>query len=754
MNRTPTDAEKTRQLPWIVAADASNSVFAYLTFFGSPFILMLSLLGLPKTSIGALMSLLPFFGVVSLVAAPYIAHFGFKRAFVLFFAARKVVTLFLLFTPLVASHWGPRGAFIFIAIVVGVFALFRALAETASYPWSQEMIPNAVRGKFTALDYMCLSTAAALALVFAGWVIGDSENIQPFMILVAVGLVFGGISVWCTTHWVGGEPLRDAQSRPSLSQMWEPLRDRNFVYYEAVVAVITLAGGISTFLPLYQKDAIGLSQSVVVWLQIAGLAGMILTAYAWGWVADRFGARPVLLIVVTYLFPLPGILWFMLPRYSVWSTPGAAFLAFLSNAFAMGWALGTSRLLFANLVPADRKTQYMAMHYAWMGLIGGCTPLLAGVVLDAAKHLSGHLGPFVIDQYSPLWAANAGLIFLAAALISRIRTGEISVRKFAGLFLHGNPLLAAEAIRRHGAALEEETRISAAEMMGRVKSPLYIEELIQSLHDPSYNVRHEAIVSIAHMPPDDRLVDELAEVLHGRHPDLAVTAAWALGRLGPTHALEPLRAALHSDYPMVAAAAARTLGTLRDRESQALILERFQALDPDSALRTAYAAALGNLRCRDAVPDLLAYVRQQTVRAEETTLALARIIGGERRFIRLWRQTRSDFNAGVAQAIGAWRSKVRRLRPPRPELDLPVTRAHEHFMAGETDHGLEELRRLLVHIMYEPLPEPLPLILGDCAHMLEEKVGPQDEVLLLALHGIGVAFSYMLGERSSPTPAP
>jgi hypothetical protein len=339
-------------------------------------------------------------------------------------------------------------------------------------------------------------------------------------------------------------------------------------------------------------------------------------------------------------------------------------------------------------------------------------------------------------------------------LISRIRTGEIPVRRFAGLFFQGNPFLAAEAILRHSTALEEETRISATEMMGRVKSPLYVEELIQSLYDPSYNVRHEAIVAIAHMSPQDRLVDALVEVLHGKHPDLAVTAAWALGRLGPTHALEPLRAALYSSYPMVAAAAARTLGHLRDRESQAVILERFRTLDPKTPLRTAYAAALGVLRCREATPDLLAYLGEQEGLAEEVTLALARIIGGERRFIRVWRQTRPDLSAGVARTISGWRGKVKRLKPPRPEIALPVELAFRFFLEGDTAEGIRELRRLMVHIMYEPLPDPLPLILARCSRMLEEGTGPQEEALLLALHGTSVAFSYMLGERSSPAPAP
>jgi HEAT repeat protein/nitrate/nitrite transporter NarK len=754
MPRTITDAEKTRRLPWIIASDGTTSIFTYLTYFGPPFLFLLDYLGLPKTSIGALMSLLPFFGLTSLLTAPYIARFGFRRVWLIFYGLRHVVTILLLLTPFVQVHWGARGAFLFIGGVLAVFALCRALAETAVYPWTQEMIPDAVRGKFLGKDSMVCAVASAVGLIFGGYVQARASGLQPYMIMIAVGLLFGFASWWCSLHWVGGEPIREGRPAPSLTNLRAPLRDRNFVMYLTVYAVLVLAGGVNVFGALYLKESIGLPEPMIIWLSIFGLAGTLITAYVWGWAADRYGARPVTLVSLTYLMPLPALLWFMLPRHSSWSAPGAAALFFLASVFSMGWSMGATRLLFTNIVPREKVTQYMAVYYAWMGLTGGCTPLLAGWLLDQLKGLHGHLGPFTVDQYTPLWAANVVLVLISAALLSRIRTGETPVRKFTGMFFQGNPLLAAEAILRHGAALEEETRISATEMMGRAKSPLNVEELIESLHDPSYGVRHEAIVAIAHMPPDEKLVKALHGVLDGKHPDLAVTAAWALGRLGPAHALEPLREALNSEYPMVAAAAARALGHLHDRPSQPELLERFRALDPGTPLRTAYAAALGSLRCREAAPDLLAYLGEQEGPAEELALALARIIGGERRFIRLWRGTRADFSAGVAQAIGAWRGKVKRLKPPRPELQEAVEAAYDYFILEDAEAGRQELARLLTRLMYDPFPEPLPLIMRECALLLEQDLGPQEETLLVALHAVGVCFSYLLGERSSPSPAP
>ena len=41
-----------------------------------------------------------------------------------------------------------------------------------------------------------------------------------------------------------------------------------------------------------------------------------------------------------------------------------------------------------------------------------------------------------------------------------------------------------------------------AERLGRAKSPLALDELINTLEDPRFNVRLEAIVSLARMPAE------------------------------------------------------------------------------------------------------------------------------------------------------------------------------------------------------------------------------------------------------------
>src|SRR5664279_2245994 len=173
-----TNAEKIRRLPWNIALNATNNIFAQLTFFGSAFVLMLSQLGVSNSDIGFLLSLLPFSGIVALFIAPQVARFGYKRTFVTFFGIRKFVTACLLFIPIVMAHFGAPAVMTLVTVVVAVFALCRAISETGLYPWSQEYIPNSVRGKHSAINDMVARVTGILAIVVAGYVLGVSTGMD------------------------------------------------------------------------------------------------------------------------------------------------------------------------------------------------------------------------------------------------------------------------------------------------------------------------------------------------------------------------------------------------------------------------------------------------------------------------------------------------------------------------------------------------------------------------------------------------
>src|SRR5262249_14303759 len=148
-----------------------------------------------------------------------------------------------------------------------------------------------------------------------------------------------------------------------------PARDPDFRRYLVGAGLLTLAWGpIGSFLPLFQQDQIGLSAQQVVWLQAGSFVGGLISGYVWGWAADRFGSRPVMLSGL-YLLAIMPIFWLLIPHGVGLSLPIAMGVALLQGIIGLGWSIGSTRQLFVNLVPPEHKSDYMALNYAWMGAV-------------------------------------------------------------------------------------------------------------------------------------------------------------------------------------------------------------------------------------------------------------------------------------------------------------------------------------------------------------------------------------------------
>ena len=734
----PTTAEKIAKLPWSIFANSANTIFGQFTLFGAVFVLFLNTLGLSKSAIGFLLSLFPFFGLTALFTAPAVAQFGFKRTYVTFWTARKIVTAGLLLTPFVLTRYGTNA---------GLRLCGHHRRHLCHLPghWRNGQLP---------MD-PGVHTGLRARQVFGqrkhrghhrepggrrrgGYVVGRTTGLTGFMILIAAGVVFGFITVYGLSRLPGGAPVRGAYDRRSLPQrLAGPAHDGDFRRYLIGAGLLTLAWGpIGSFLPLFMQDQIGLSAEQVVWLQAGTFVGGLVSGYVWGWAADRYGSRPVMLSGMYLLAVLP-IFWLLMPRHAALSLPVAMGVALLQGLIALGWSIGSTRQLFVNLVPPEHKSDYMALNYAWMGAVGGLSQVLGGRLIDLSKGLTGQILFLPLDPYTAMFAAGIVLPVVGAVLLSRIRAdSRYSVPEFAGMFLQGNPLLAAELVIRYGRARDEKSTVSLTAQLGQSKSLLTVEELLEGLADPRFNVRFEAILSMARMPSDARVIEALAEIVKSGEPALSVVAAWALGRIGDPRAIPALRPGLESQYRSVRAHTVRALGTLRDQELGKGLLERFQS-ETDHGLRMAYASAIAKLQVVEAVVPLLEFLRtrQEFSARLELALILARLIGGEEHFIQIWRQARAEASTGLSQATTAVLRRADRL----PILDNQAHHLNlcaDAFARGAMDAGAGQLKALIEAIPLDQLTEARAAVLRECATQLAEHQATRQEYVLLALHAI------------------
>jgi HEAT repeat protein len=383
----------------------------------------------------------------------------------------------------------------------------------------------------------------------------------------------------------------------------------------------------------------------------------------------------------------------------------------------------------------------MALHYAWMGAIGGLSQLLAGRLIDLTRGITGHIGAITLDPYTILFAASIVLPVIASVLLSRIQAGSrYSVTEFAGMFFQGNPLLAAESLIRYGRPRDEEATVSLTERLGQAKSPLTIEELFEALADPRFNVRFEAILAMSRLPAEARVIEALADIVGQSEPALSVVAAWALGRLHDPRAIPPLREGLRSQYRSVQAHSARALGTLHDAELGGALLQRFLS-EKDHGLRMAYASALGKLDAQEALTPLLAFLRsrQETGARTELALVVARLLGDEPYFIQLWRQMRHETGTGLSQAVSGLRRRLEHSRLHADGASAALPACADAFARNDLALGAAKLASLLRLLLAEPLDGSAAIVLAECVDRLEEFKAERLEYVLLALHALHIA---------------
>lgn len=735
-----TDVEKLRRAPWLLAGDLLNAAFFSLTFTGPVFLLFLDELGLQAGQIGFLLSLIPFCGIVAPFIAPTVARFGYKRIFVTFWGIRKGVIALLFLTPFI-TQFGSGAAFFWVAGVIFAFSLCRAIAETGGYPWRKEAIPSFIQGKFSALSNMSQTIGSILVTAGASYVIGWGAGLDRFMLLIAIGIGFGAMSVWAYTQAPGGDPVpRSRTGSGHLKGMQLALKDRDFLFFLSALGLATIGGtSVTSFIPLFMKEQVGLNDSQVVLLSIGTYAGALLPSYLWGWAADRYGSKPVMLFSLDLMLLLPAA-WFLMPRHNPLSTPLALLIAFVMGAGSLAWQISWTRFLFVNAMPTEHKSAYTAVYYAWFGFVSGCAPLLAGQLLEMSKHLKAEVVIFHLDPYTPLFTLSFVFLAVSVVAVSKLRSSEATpFRRFAGLFWRGNPIRALESVILYNFAGDESTRITTTELMGDAKNPLSVRELIEALRDPSFNVRYEAVHSIGRMPPEPELVDALIATLEEGPSELTFAVIRSLGRLGDPRAIPSLRQQLFSGYYLLETSGARALAMLGDVESIPPILDKFRDA-PHNGLKVTYASALGKLGAAEAIGELFSLLRQtkpETWRGE-IGLALARLAGDERYYMQHWRSLHANSNTATAQAVLTLQRLAKQMGCEKL-FDLAEECARQ-FAQNNLPEGAALLREMLCQVLHqENLAPPLPDILRECAGGLAEFGATRLEFILLSLHTLNIA---------------
>ncbi len=349
--------------------------------------------------------------------APFVSKWGYRRTFLRVWTARKFIIALMLLAPAVLAAAGPTAAFAFVSACVIAFAVCRATGDTGLLPWTQELVPNDIRGKFMAVENVIVTIGQIAVVAFAGFLIDRLSGAARYTLPMALGVAAGLLGVLLFSFLPGGAPTRSTVDlRAHVSDLRRVFADRNFVFFMGMLTLVTLSGAMSgSFIPLFAKEQLGLSPGNVVILSIGSSAGVLLSSLPVGWASDRIGSKPVMMLGLSLMLAVP-LLWLLVPRGAPTSLAFALGVSFIGGIGGVTWSMSWSRFLFNTAVPPQHGAAYLSVYYAWSSFVGGSGPLLAGALLTAFASTG--------NPYAILFGVSLVPMAVGGVVLSRLKDRE------------------------------------------------------------------------------------------------------------------------------------------------------------------------------------------------------------------------------------------------------------------------------------------------------------------------------------------
>ena len=470
-----------------------------------------------------------------------------------------------------------------LAILVGAAWVSNNIVGPVYNEWLAEMVPPTSRGFYFSRRNALMGVVGAVVGIIGGVLLDTFKRIgneaEGFSIVFTLGLLCATISMFYFMQM--GDLKRPRVVRQSLREgvaaLRTPFSDKGFrtvlIFIGVFVIGQTFPGSLFT---AYAIERVHLPFTIIQTLALIQAAGTVLSAAIWGFVSDKYGNRPSLLLATLMVSCTPIPWLFCVAGHNVQNTLLLIPLHLLSG---VGW--GGANLCIFNLVlatsePEERST-YIGAALAIQALIGGIAPLFGGAMLE-------WLRPLVAAQrgYTWVFVLTAAMRLSSALALGAVREEGSAKIKQALRELRRVTPRGYLAMRELTRSADEDSRRHAIKNVADEQLTMATDEIVKALHDPSPKVRREAAAALAELKgagAEAALIHQLVD-----HPDLVEEeTVLALGETGGPDAVPHLAALLQSPRPMIRRAALRSLGKVGTRDAiEALCGAAGQPGDPDS----------------------------------------------------------------------------------------------------------------------------------------------------------------------------
>lgn len=586
----------------------------YLALTGGAFQIGLArLLGANDLWLGIITSVPSLTGAIQFLTAYLADVTRSRRALVLRYALWSRLPWGLIaLLPLMDEHLPRKELFAALLILSSVFGSFAAPAFLA---WLTDLVPPDHRGRYFGRRNMILGLVAAAAALPPALFLDQAVKYGRFAPAIGFAVLFGlgtlclFLSLWSIARMpdVPHEPSARRGLRGLLAFYREPFRSpnfRNLLMFNTTFVFGQMFAG--QFFTVYMLEQIRMPYLMV---QVAGLIAALFSSLGmpfWGYLADKFGNRPLLLLSGTGVVFMP-FLWFLThPERYLWSVGVIYGIQVVAGFIWAGVGLTQFNLNVA-VAPREQRALYMGALSAIVAVVGGLAMLLSGACMEFMK-------PFVPDptRFFVLFGGAALFRLLALPWLARVHepqglpTGYVLTQLRASVRPRG--WLAMRQLRRRA---DEMSRLQAVRTLAEEKTALAVEELVQALHDPSGEVRREAARALGEIG-DPRALPALLQMLHDPASDIVAECAEALGKIGSSDTVPHLLPLLQAEQIETRLAAVHALRQIGDPRALPALLERLQEAP----------GPLEQSRLLEAIGQLLTHAEGEAIQRAEASVVL------------------------------------------------------------------------------------------------------------------------------------
>ncbi len=362
-------------------AFTSFNVISWQCIVGPAMVLFARTIGMPADRVGILISLLPFTTLLAVFMVPFVTRIGPKNLMLYTWFIRNLIMIPIFAMPFVMARYGEKAGWALLITLTLGFCLARAVGAGGWLPWLHEVVPYEQRGLYFSAEAGTVQLVNVAILLSQGFFLGKSPTVGQFLIIYAVGILGGLLSLFWMARVPGGKGRQTSIRWADFYRPYGPvLKDKTYLLF-LIPAFLSLSATnwFSSIYVLYLRDVLKLSEKSILTISSLGSLFIMLTAPAWGRYSDRFGSSPAILraLLCHALLVIPFVEF--IPRYP-WVYYLVPVLIVLITIFSAAFWTSVHRAML-NMVPESQRIPYTNLWTVTSGLALGITPIFAGQII-------------------------------------------------------------------------------------------------------------------------------------------------------------------------------------------------------------------------------------------------------------------------------------------------------------------------------------------------------------------------------------